>query len=212
MTAAHRSAGGFTLLEVLVALSLLGVLTSLVYTGMHTGMRSWGAAQERTAMAVAERSTRNWLRRQIGALVPLQYQAQNRTRILFAGDQRGFRFLGAWSHATRGAGIYRVELRGEQGDDGQALVLSYQPRDTERPQALDGVGEVVERRLGDGFEDLRFDYFGAPTEQETPRWRRSWPGQATSYPVLIRVSAGRRDARPWPHLVVALRSRPEEGV
>ncbi|MDJ0739725.1 MAG: prepilin-type N-terminal cleavage/methylation domain-containing protein [Gammaproteobacteria bacterium] len=208
-----RHAAGFTLLEVLVAMSLLGVLTSLVYTGMHTGLRAWSAVEERSASAVAERTTRNWLRRQIAALVPIQWQAQNRTRVAFAGDADGFRFFGAWSHATRGAGLYQIELRSERQDDrGYSLVLSYQVRDTERPKELRGVGDVVERRLGDDLEDLRFDYFGAPGGEQVQRWRSNWPAQASRYPQLIRISAEGRGERPWPQLVVALRSTPAEGL
>ena len=172
MNAAPRNVAGFTLLEVLVAMSLLGVLTSLVYTGMYTGLRSWDAVQDRSAVAVEERTTRNWLRRQIGALVPIQWRAQNRTKVAFSGDARGFRFFGAWAHATRGAGLYRVELRGEQqAGGGHALILAYQARDTERPEELRGVGETVERRLGADFVDLRFDYFGTPSEEGVRRWR-----------------------------------------
>lgn len=205
------SAAGFTLLEVLVAMSLFGVLTSLVYTGMHTGVRSWGAVQERSAGAVAERTMRNWLQRQITALVPIQWHERQQTRIAFSGDARGLRFFGVRSHVTRGAGLYRVDLRREQQRDGRdALVLTYQTRDTERPKALGGVGEPVSRRLGEDFESLRFDYYGASNPLEQGRWRPNWPSQASRYPEMIRISAERHGVRSWPSLVVALRAVPTE--
>ena len=184
-------------------MSLLGLLTVLVYTGMNTGMRSWGAVQTRSQAAVVERTTRNWLRRQIGGLVPVRWDEAKQTRIAFDGDRRGFRFFGFWTHPTRGGGLYMVALGDEQSDGEHALVLGYQARDTERAE-LAGVGEVEERRLGHRFAALRFEYFGAPGSQDVRRWRQNWPRQASRYPELVRISGERSDLRPWPQLIVAL--------
>lgn len=203
MTAMRRHAGGFTLLEVLVAMSLVGVLTVLVYTGMHIGIRSWDAVQTRSQAAVVERTTRNWLRRQIGGLVPVRWDEAKQRRIAFAGDKSGFRFFGSWTHPTRGGGLYMVALGDEEIDGARALVLAYQARDTERTE-LAGVGEVEERRLGHRFAALRFEYFGAPGKQDVRRWRQNWPRQASRYPELVRISGERSDQRAWPQLVVAL--------
>lgn len=196
---------GFTLLEVLVALSLVGVLMTLVYTGMHTGLRSWDAVQKRSDSAVTERATRNWLQRQVGALVPIAWRGADRTRIAFLGDGRGFRFFAPLAHASRGGGLYHVELHQEETDGAQVLALAYQPRQTEQSE-LAGVGDIEVRHLGERFDALQFEYFGALDERDQRRWRRDWPARAVRYPELIRISGERVDARPWPQLVVALRN------
>ncbi len=202
-----RAQRGFTLLEVLMALSLLSVLVVIVYTGMRMGLSTWDAVQVRSEAAVMERTTRNWLRRQITALVPMQWREGQSARIAFAGDSRGFRFLGHRQHATRGGGLYLVELRNQTAAGVQHLVLGYQPRAADRLE-LAGVGEPELRRLGGAFKTLSFDYFGAPDERSPARWRPLWPSQATHYPALIRVRGTRLDERPWPDLVVAVRSAP----
>ena len=78
------------------------------------------------------------------------------------------------------------------------------------PFTVEEAYEVADAIAREDFEALRFDYYGAPGEQDVRRWRRSWPNQASRYPELIRVSAERRGARAWPQLVVALRSTPAE--
>ncbi|UUX48623.1 prepilin-type N-terminal cleavage/methylation domain-containing protein [Nisaea acidiphila] len=156
---------GFTLLEFLVALALIG-LVSVLATGLVRfaldGERRLAARVEVIGDRIAlERR----LRREMNAVLPLLDYDSSRPESSFLGDARSFRFVAAGAEGPRG----RVFAISEEGSI----------RLTEGRFAED----VASFDAGAGT----FSYFGRKSAEEAPAWHDIWRGERTT-PRLLRLT------------------------
>lgn len=203
MNQGRANMGGFTLLEVLVALTLLVVLIGALYGGMRVALRSWDALQQHNASTEQERFARNWLRRLISGLQVEPPRQGGVNRLRFEGRENRLRFVSALPVAGRG-GLYVVGIAAETVDSTTTLISTLERAD---PEATDlaGVGEPEVRELRIGTPGLRFEYFGVPAEGDELRWYSRWSEDAVNYPSMIRLANGRAASEIWPELVVPVR-------
>lgn len=187
---------GFTLLEVLVALAVLGLLLGLLADGLHLGMRA-RAAQARLLHGRADLdAVDRALRRLIATAEPGNMAAP----ALFDGRPDRLAFS---VRLPEGAGIDGVADLGLGVAAGHRLVLRYAPHLHVRP--LGPPPTPRETVLLEGVAGLDLAYW--------PRlppwgWRRTWAGPGLPGLVRLRIVFVDKDARHWPDLVVApLRAR-----
>jgi len=204
MTAAtHRSnrQSGFTLLEILVALSVLGFILLGLGQGLRFGLTAW-TTQTRTIAArddlgAAERLLRNLIERiEPGApdeppmLRGLPGAMQFRTHLPLAADILQFRV------ADVSLGV----------DAAHRLVLRMMPN----PHTIPTRGErnVIEEPLLAGVERIELSYWRSPRRNAGGEWVRTWSEQDLPGLVRIRISFPSGDVRHWPDIVAApLRDR-----
>lgn len=202
---ANREAG-FTLIEVLVSLVLLGLLTTMVFGGVRFGAQAWTAVSRSTSAAADLDAARAVLRRAIGAAYPAFSSASLADRtVAFEGTEADLALVAPLPAAIE-AGILALQrFRVVQDDHGPALVMEWQlylpAADAGRPL------EVRRVKLLGGIGSVRFSYFGAPAPRQPPAWQDRWVDR-TSLPNLVRVHlepVGAGLLR-WSELVVELRA------
>lgn len=210
---AHGRQQGFTLLEVMVSLSLMVVLFSLLYGGFRFGYQAWNKVSENTIRASEYQSTYRivggWLSRFYPAV---RSSANNPTpdnkRYAFYGTRSQVYFTSFMpSYPTRG-GLYEVlfSLEKEEGGDGSGkLTLNRRFFDPEGDitTAFDPDQQVI--LLEEINEGTRFEYFGRKVEDLEPLWHRDW-FEPHSYPTLIRLrfSEGSQSPKAWPDLLIPI--------
>jgi general secretion pathway protein J len=199
------AAGGFTLLELLVAITLLGVLMAALFGALRLGARVWETGEARLDESARLQVVQGFLRRQLGQAMPVANLADDPAAVLrFAGEPDRLRFVGLLPEHLD-AGAYRMELvvrePAQAGTPGDLVI---------RWRALNLTGEAdpppntEERVLIERVERLEIAYFGASAADPEPRWWRQWRRQS-SLPTLIRlrVRFEEGDGRAWPELMVA---------
>jgi len=199
-----RRQAGFTLVELLVAMTLLAFLSITLFGGLRFGARSWEAVVDSSAERDRIASTQTFLRDRLGQLtLPgaarlRQFDEDGR---LDGGPER-LEFTAPWLSALSLGGLYRFTLWREDNGDGR-LMLRWQPADAD-PDALDELGDLAgERVLLDGVAGLRLSYYGAADEDAEPEWLDQWESPGAP-PRLVRVRLAFADARRvWPDFVVA---------
>lgn len=208
---ARRSAG-FTLFELLVALSLLALLTVALSGQIRFGLRAWetGAA---VADDLAELQTvQNFLRRQLTLAQALREKADReedddsrRNQPIFAGEPRQLRLAVAGVPRLGPAPYNLIELSWRQRSGEGLLHADWRPHfpiSRNSPAA-----EGRQRVLLTGVANVRFSYFGILDRRDRDaeaRWHDQWTAQA-HLPRLIRIELEFNDpARYWPELTVAL--------
>jgi prepilin-type N-terminal cleavage/methylation domain-containing protein len=192
MNNARRS--GFTLVEVLIALALTGIVVLLMLEGMRFATAGLERASDRADRLEARRSRAALLERALGAAVapPLLLH----TPALVGGPQ-SVRFLSLAEDG--GVGLYRVTLAVETRNGARALVMTR--RRVGALQAVATTRAVVVPRL----EELHIAYFGRTAADGVPQWHDHWDGPL-DLPTLVRVVIDGRDAAP--PLVVRLWAAP----
>lgn len=194
----HAAEAGFTLIEVLVGFTILGLLFALLQDGFLLGHRVWERANLRAATRIEPvEGVQNYLRERISRAYPV-WRPIGDPQIDFSGDAQRFAFEAAAPDTLRPATRQRhiLALNGEGGLD-----IAWRP-DTDRSPT----GPYQRTTLIDGVTALDINYFGATGFDRTPRWRNSWRAQIRPpQAVRIRLAFAAGDPRVWPDLIVAPR-------
>jgi len=195
-----RATAGFTLVELLVALVIMGFISLMLASSLHTGIMAWHRTDALDATSGDLLSSRTLLEDRVGFAYPY-YDLTDPTAPLvrFEGTEDHMVFLAPTPLAIGGAGFARYRLSIEADETGARLMLA-----ASREQAWDDTAEpspLVERAAA-----ITLDYFGADEGDGSLRWQASWTNRRRLPRLIrIRVQFGAGDLRVWPDLIIAPR-------
>ncbi len=179
--------GGFTLLEIVIALTALALVTVICYGAFHLGIRAMERGEVAVVAAQRLRVATDVLIRQIKSTVP--YKARNRDDeeyVFFMGTATSMAFITA-AGLDGGGGLTRVVY--QVIDDPPRLVISESPFFSTNALGRDPVDKpgLHSAVLLEGFTALKFEYLFY--EGVEPEWRTDWNGhdEEDLLPVAVRV-------------------------
>jgi general secretion pathway protein J len=185
-------AAGFTLVEILVALAIAGLVSLIAMQGIGfatSGVTRLSATVERLDQ---HRGLEMQLRHAFGSMAAIPiWQGQPG----FIGHSDSVAFLSVVDQG--GAGLYRLKFAFEPARSGRPVILTRQQADSTGPPFR---GEGV---LARNIRAFSISYFGALNPGDKPAWQPRWEGLARP-PSLVRVilDDGSRDA--FPPIVIGL--------
>jgi general secretion pathway protein J len=184
--------GGFTLLELLVVLAVLGALLVGLSQGLHFGLRLW-TLQRGTLNGVSELDATD------RALRGLIEQMDPGGRIEMAdidGTAQTLRFTTLLPEAASAASTRRADVM-LLVDRLHRLVLRWTPSSHATPLAPAVPDETV---LLSGVDRIEFSY--RSTLPAAP-WQADWQNEVLPGLVRIHIAFARNDPRTWPDIVAA---------
>ncbi len=190
---------GFTLIEVLIGITLLAMLGALIASGTRLGGRAWTTAERQTTDGDTVPLVQALLRRTIVHAVPAFVSDDPRNRTIdFTGEPNGLSLV-APRPGTQDDGPW-VRQRfyvGQQGTS-RTLFVSLTPVAPPVPGGpIPLLGHISQ---------MEFSYFGSQSPGGPPAWQNSWTNR-TRLPDLIRIVIARDDPKLpiWPELIVGTR-------
>jgi len=197
---------GFTLVELLIAVTLLALLTTLVFAAMRFAARAWAETDHRAVAAADLSAVQAVFRHAITGAYPAFASADPIDREITFDGTREWLALVAPLPAAIASGVEADQRFFVEGEGrSRVLVMGWR---FDLPSS-DEVKPLPENRvrLLDHVHALRFAYFGTLDPTQAPGWWERWSGY-TRLPDLVRVHIERDDpALPqWPDLVVETRA------
>lgn len=189
--------GGFTLLETLVALVVLGLLVVGLTHGVGTGLALWHAQSRRLGEAAdldaAERTLRNLLS---GIPASPGGDAAPGT-VTFDGSSNRLVFVGVLPTGLGTTQLANIQIALK----GRRLILSWTPHrheisDVPPPKPYD-------TELVGGVRRLELAYWGSTAPDQPAAWQGQWQGPQLPDLIRVRVLFVAGDRRHWPDLVAA---------
>lgn len=204
----HRGdVNGFTLLELLIAITLLGFTLVLLFGGLRLGVRSWDAVQQRVDNLNSVRSVENFLRREMESMLPYRWKGAPGQRMAFLGRRDKMFFVAQLPGRIGIGGLYLVSLELEQNSKGRRLLWRYVPV-VNQMSDFSPLSQAPELVLAgtelSSVEDIWFTYFGPDGQSGSLRWQDHWES-ATRLPSMIRIQVKFANGEEWPEFVVAPR-------
>jgi general secretion pathway protein J len=194
---------GFTLIEMLIGITLVAMLGALIASGTRLGTRSWDKAERLSDGSDDVMLVQGFFRRTIERVAPaFASQDPRDLTVEFAGDPDAL-LLMAPQPGTQYGGPW-VQERFYVGQHGNHRALFAQRRlDASAPNPI---------VLLDHVSQVRFAYFGAAGDGAPAEWRESWIN-SLRLPDLVRLTIARDDPKlpVWPELIVATRATANAG-
>jgi general secretion pathway protein J len=132
-----RLAKGFTLLEMLISMVLVGFVLVLLFAGLRLGTRSWDVAEARINASSQRAIVMNLIRTMLEQSAPLRWKVDGVETLAFEADSTALSFIGPIASREGLSGNHQLRLSLAEAESGRDLVLQWRLSD---PSARDFSG------------------------------------------------------------------------
>lgn len=170
---------GFTLLEVVVTMTILGLILVIVFGAFRLGLSVWDKGEQTREEYQRQRTATQLIFRQIKSSVPYKIKTQKAEGdyLAFQGNAHSLRFVSTLSlRAARPDGfVFAIYEFKEGGSEGGRLV-AYEKRVTNKDFFEEGPKEGEGVTILEGLSDIRLEYFREEDPQKTrsEAWLNEW--------------------------------------
>ncbi|HXS53994.1 MAG TPA: prepilin-type N-terminal cleavage/methylation domain-containing protein [Usitatibacter sp.] len=208
----RRAQAGFTLIELVVALVLLGAMMTLLYSGITFGLRSWDAGDVNGRRMADRRIGENFLRRELAETFPMRWKDPMELRFAFEGEAHALRFVSSRPAGIAQGGLALVSIDVEDDPKHPGTTNLVMRRALADPDAADftPLAQAEPSILVEEVQEVEFSYFGSENDFADPRWLPSWPYKSRM-PEAVRVRMKAADGTPFPDVLVKLGLGEEAG-
>ncbi len=161
-----RGCQGFTLLELTISITLLGLIVLIIVGAMSLGYRSIESGEKKTIALERIRASFSMIDSQIQSHVPLTYEQDGEIKYYFQGERELMRFSSNYSIWGGAKGYVITTYSVRQGENGKQILYA-----SENVAGLEGQRETV---LLDNYERIYFEYFYKDPTEEEGSWKEQW--------------------------------------
>ncbi len=193
---------GFTLIEVLIGLTLLSIMVVLLFTSLKICADSWEKGERKITNVNEMAVVYNFFQQHLSVARPLWNDSGTEEKIFsFQGGSQTLHFVSAFPASVGRAGLqmFSVTLY-EDGEEG-FINVSLEPFATgmERDEA-----SIEEVTLIKHVKAFKIAYFGADDPASQGVWADDWVGKST-LPHLVKINIELMNGIYWPEIIIDLK-------
>ena len=173
---------GFTLLELIISITLVAIIVLIVAGAASLGYRSFSTGEKKLNAIERLRASLIIIDAQIQSGVPLTLEDGGVKQYYFVGEQDSLKF--STNHSIWGGqrGYVIVNYRVETDNQGKRTLFASEYKV--------GMENKKETRLLEGFNEITFDYFRQDATEEEGEWVMQWVDEEMM-PTKIRLNLTR---------------------
>lgn len=184
---------GFTLLEVVLALSIFALIGAILYGAFSLGNRALTKSEASFEKNQKLRSLGDLLGSYIRSSYPYRASVQDQA-IFYQGDEESLTFVSSFSLAMGGRGMAKIHIYREGDPFSKDGVLKLEE---ETPVRFDDDAEEGQRNnvtLQTGVESFQLSYLDPQSEDE--KWEPRWDGEERGIlPRAVQLAYRTRDGK-----------------
>ena len=193
---------GFTLIVVLIGLTLLSIMVVLLFTSLKICADSWEKGERKITNVNEMAVVYNFFQQHLSVARPLWNDSGTEEKIFsFQGGSQTLHFVSAFPASVGRAGLqmFSVTLY-EDGEEG-FINVSLEPFATgmERDEA-----SIEEVTLIKHVKAFKIAYFGADDPASQGVWADDWVGKST-LPHLVKINIELMNGIYWPEIIIDLK-------
>jgi general secretion pathway protein J len=200
----HRKASaGFTLIEVLIAMTLLGIMIVLLFSSMKICADSWQKGEDKITEVNDVAVVYQFFQHHLSTAKPLwdDFSEENNKIFAFQGKNQELQFVSSFPASAKKSGLQLFSLKLINDSDEQLIQVSIKPF---YPVAEGEEWRQEEVTLLRHVRNFSLSYFGAEESQPEGSWRDDWLEKETQ-PRLVKIKIERDDGSFWPEMLVDLK-------
>lgn len=190
---------GFTLLELMISITIFSIIVLIIFGAMRLGYRSIEKVEKTTEFLERLRTTLNIIDSQFQSQIPLTYEENGEKKLYFVGQKESVQFSSNYSVWSGQRGYVKVMYNVEPDANGrQSLYV------TENTISIEDSRKTV---LLQGFEGISFQYFFKSPLNEAGEWRDEWT-ETSSLPDKVAINIFDRSRKVSMNLLVSIKNKP----
>jgi prepilin-type N-terminal cleavage/methylation domain-containing protein len=173
-TRASARAAGFTLIEVVLALTIFALIGGILYGAFSLSHNAVEKSQVNSTRNQKQRSIADLLGSYVRSTFPYRESPQEQTAF-FEGDAESLTFVSAYSQGMGGRGMAKIQITKDEDDNGRGTVKLEETVPVRLSSESGGGGQTYSIVLQDNVKEFRLAYLDPQAEEET--WEDRWDGR-----------------------------------
>lgn len=209
---------GFTLIEVLLAMTLLSIMVVLLFGSLSICAKSWEQGESKITEVNEVATALNFFQRHLAPAIPVwdDFNAkegltapsrleegalvENKT-LSFQGKRNALKFVSVFPASAGRTGMQLFSVQQQEQDGEQIVNVSLTPF---FPVAEGEQWQQEEAVLVRHVSDFKLAYFGAANDPNESSWQDEWLEKDVQ-PRLVKISISTSNGVFWPEMVIALK-------
>ncbi|MCK5871589.1 MAG: prepilin-type N-terminal cleavage/methylation domain-containing protein [Methylococcales bacterium] len=186
---------GFTLIEVLIALSLLSIMMLMLFAGLRISAKSWDKGDAKLVQINNMSAVHNFFHNQMASALPLWDDfTELEKQFSFQGSENTLQFVSTLPASSKRLGLQVFNLKLKNNKLWVAIKPFY-------PSLEPNQWKIEDVVLLDKVNTLKMTYFGTQ-DDDSLAWQSEW--ERHYLPQLIAIEIETTDAIKWPQIVLKL--------
>jgi general secretion pathway protein J len=192
---------GFTLIEVMITLTLLGFILLMVFSVFRLGLAAWEKGESAKEKYQTMRVISQMIGRQVKSMVPYRIKTRKSEGdyLAFQGKAQSLRFVSAFPLKSRRPEglVYAIYEFREEGREGGRLVF-YEQRVLNRDFVEEDPKPETGISLFEGISSVRFEYYReeSPEKNRVGGWSEEWDAkEERELPRAVRLTLVQRKGK-----------------
>ena len=203
----RAASAGFTLIEVVLALSIFALMGAILYGAFALGQSAVMKSQKSAAESQKRRSGGDLVGSYIHSAFPYRESPQDAAPF-FDGEPNTVTFVSAYSHAMGGRGMAKIQISADEGADGRASLRLQETTPVRLNTDSGAAGQSQALLLEESIKQFRIDYLNPQIEDDT--WEENWDArERRSLPRAVRFTyldeQGIKISRTYPIMLMVLK-------